>query len=98
MKDSKTHITKLITNALIIGKTYQSGNIVHIEKPYECIPTEGGLQLIPYDEHILGKKLDQISISNNNIVYTVEPGQDTANAYLSAISGIVPEPKKDIIF
>ncbi len=97
MKTSKTQITKLITNALIIGKTYQSGNIIHIEKPYACYPTPEGLQMQPFDKEILGKDLDIISIDNKNVVYSTEPSQDIINTYLKAISGIETEVAKTLI-
>ena len=90
-------ITRLITNQLIIGKTTTTQNSYTIEQPYEVIPTAEGVQIIPLDEHILGKKINLIQISQDNTIYSNECSQDLGNSYLSTISGIQLEDNKLII-
>lgn len=90
-------ITRLITNQLIIGKTTTSSTSFTIESPYEVIPTQEGVQLIPLDEHILGKKIQLINIAINNTIYSNECSQELTNSYLSTISGIELESDKKLI-
>jgi len=100
LKDPKmkeVQLTRLITNQLIIGKSYQSGNIVTIEDPYECHPTAEGIQMIPFDKHIIGKDLPYVQIDNSNTLYTSPVSDELRNLYLTTISGIIPEPEKKII-
>jgi hypothetical protein len=86
-------LTKLITNQLILGKTSTFNGEVFIEQPYEGIPTPDGLQIIPYDEHITGVKIESISIPESNTIYTNEVSQELSNLYLTQISGIdIPKP------
>jgi len=93
----EVQLTRLITNQLIIGKSYQSGNIVTIEDPYECIPTQEGIQMLPFDQHITGKVIPYVQVYNNNTLYTALVSDDLRNKYLTTISGIIPEPEKKII-
>ena len=93
----EVQLTRLITNQLIIGKTYQSGNIVTIEEPYECIPTAEDVQIIPFDKHILGKDLDYVQVYNTNTIYSSLVSDDLRNTYLTTISGIVDQPSKKLV-
>ena len=90
-------LTKLITNQLILGKTTVSNNTITIQNPYEAIPTAEGVQIIPYDQHITGVKITNITLSSSNTVYSNEVSQELSNLYLTQISGIIAEPKKELI-
>ena len=90
-------LTKLITNQYIIGNTTQSNNTITIEDPYMVIPDPAGIQMFPYDEAIIGQKLDFISIPENTALYCSEVGQDLRNTYLQDKTGIEVEPKKKLI-
>ena len=94
MKEVK--VTRTITNLYVIGKTSHSGNITTIEKPYEIITTMEGVQMIPMDQHILGKELDYITIKNDDLYYSDAPSEQLRNLYLETISGI-EVPKQEII-
>ena len=91
-KDVK--VTRTITNLYVVGKTTYSGSIATIEKPYEIIQGLEGIQMIPMDQHLLGKELDYITIKNDNVIYSEQPGEALRNLYLETISGIeVPKPE-----
>ena len=86
-------VTRLITNQIIIGKTTNEGDIF-IEDPYEIVPGEDGLKMIPMDKYILGVTLGSITIYHNNAIYSQEPDEALRNTYLETISGIeLPEQK-----
>ncbi len=89
-------ITRTNVNLYVIGKTTHSGNITTIEKPYEIIMSPEGIQMIPMDQHLLGKELDYITISNDFTLYSEEPTESVRNVYLETISGI-EVPKQEII-
>ena len=89
-------LTRTNVNLYVIGKTIHSGNITTIEKPYEVIMNMEGIQMIPMDKHLLGKDLDYVTISNNDVLYSEEPGEDLRNLYLESISGI-EVPKQELI-
>ena len=95
---ASTKLTKLITNQYIIGKTTQENNKTIIFDPYIVIPSHDGIQIFPYDEVIIGKKLEVMEINNDNIMYTTEVGTQLRNTYLQDISGIEnTETDKQII-
>ena len=85
---ASTKLTKLITNQYIIGKTTQKDNKTTIYDPYMVIPSPDGIQMFPYDEAIIGKKLEVMEINNDNIMYTTEVGAQLRNIYLQDKSGI----------
>ena len=89
-------ITRTNVNLYVIGKTTHSGNITTIEKPYEIIMAPEGIQMIPMDQHLLGKELDYITISNDFTLYSEEPSESVRNVYLETISGI-EVPKNELI-
>ena len=94
----ETKLTKLITNQYIIGKTIQANNTTTIKDPYMVIPDPMGIQMFAYDEAIIGKKLEMITVDNSNVMYCTEVGQDLRNTYLTSLSGLeVDETKKLII-
>ncbi len=93
---NKVKITRTNVNLYVIGKTTHSGNITTIEKPYEIIMSPEGIQMIPMDQHLLGKELDYITISNDFTLYSEEPTESVRNVYLETISGI-EVPKQEII-
>jgi len=90
-------LTRLNTNQLILGKTTATNTQITILEPYEGIPTEGGLQIIPFDQHICGVKLNLVTIQKNNCIYTNDVSKELANLYLTQISGIIAGPKKELI-
>jgi len=89
-------LTRTNVNLYVIGKTTHSGNITTIEKPYEIIMGMEGIQMIPFDKHLLGKDLDYVTINNKDVLYSEEPAEDLRNLYLESISGI-EVPKQELI-
>jgi len=83
-----TQITRLITNQLIIGKTETHTNDILITDPYEIIPTAEGIQMLPFDEHILGVKIEHLEVLNTNILYSKECSAELRNTYLSGLTGL----------
>ena len=81
-------LTKLITNQYIIGKTTETSTTITIADPYMVIPDPSGIQLFPYDEAIIGQKLDFINVDVSNSLYCTEVGADLRNTYLTDKSGI----------
>jgi len=88
--------TKLITNQMILGKTKRTGKLIKITKPFAIIPDPSGIKIFPYDQAILGKEIEEITIPITNTIYVNEISTELRNTYLSAISGIT-ENKKSII-
>ena len=99
MKSPNTTVklTKLITNQYIIGKTTSENTNITIYQPYMVIPDPSGIQIFPYDEAIIGKQLDEITIELDSTIYSTETGQELTNTYLTAISGIEVEHEKKLI-
>jgi hypothetical protein len=95
---STVKLTRTNVNLYVIGKTSlsQIGDYTIIEKPYEVIMGMEGIQMIPMDKHLLGKDLQNITINNNDILYSEEPSEDLRNLYLESISGI-EVPKQELI-
>ena len=93
----ETKLTKLITNQFIIGKTSTLNKITTITQPFMVIPDPNGIQIFPYDEAIIGKKLEKMTIANDNIMYSTEVGQELQNLYLTTISGIETSTNNKLI-
>jgi len=85
---SKIKVTKLINNQYIIGKTCESAGFLNIEDPYQLVPDIQNISMLPYDEWILGKKIQTISISIDNIIYSEEPSEALKNTYLESLTGL----------
>lgn len=95
--ETTVKLTKLITNQYIIGKTTPENMGITIYQPYMVIPDPSGIQIFPYDEAIIGKKLSEMVIPLDATLYSTETGQELTNTYLTAISGIEVEPEKKLI-
>jgi hypothetical protein len=96
-KQTSVKLTKLITNQYIIGKTTEENMGITIYEPYMLIPDPNGIQIFPYDEAIIGVKLEEITIGIDTTIYSTKVNQELQNTYLQAISGIEVEPKKEIL-
>ena len=96
---NEVKVTSLINGKYIIGKTTYSGNLTHIEDPYQLIPDPNGLQMLPFDEWILGRKIQVISLDNRDVIYSEETGSELKNLYLESLLGEsgIEIPKQDII-
>jgi hypothetical protein len=81
-------ITKLITNQIILGKTTRTTDFTIINDPYMIIPGVEQLQIYPYDEAILGKKLDVIKVHNDTVIYSTEAEDKIKNIYLEDKMGL----------
>jgi len=90
-------ITKLITNQIILGKTTETETHITITDPYMIIPSVSELQIFPYDEAILGKKLEEIKVPIDNTIYTTEAPQKIKTIYLEDKMNLVTPDKKIIL-
>ena len=90
-------ITKLITNQIILGKTTETETHITITDPYMIIPSVSELQIFPYDEAILGKKLEKIEVHKDNIIYTTEAPEKIKTIYLEDKMNLVTPNKKIIL-
>ena len=88
--------TKLITNQIILGKTTKTDTHTIIMDPYMIIPGPEQLQIYPYDEAILGKKLDMIKVPNDTTIYSTEAVQKIKDIYLEDRIGLA-KPDTGII-
>jgi hypothetical protein len=90
-------VIKLYNNTYIIGKEDRYGDAtVTIKDPYMLFPDPSGIMIMPYDEVILGKKIKEIKVKQDQILYNEEPSETLRNQYLEQLSGI-EIPKQDII-
>jgi len=90
-------ITKLITNQIILGKTTRNDTHTIINDPYMIIPGVEQLQIYPYDEAILGKKLEQIKVHNDSVIYCTEAETKIKNIYLEDKIGLEKSDQSIIV-
>jgi hypothetical protein len=87
-------LTRLLTNQIILGKTEVSGDELIIRDPYTIIPGPEQLQLYPFDEAIIGYKLEKITVKSSNVLYSTKAKQDLIDVYLRDKTDIdLPEKK-----
>ncbi len=85
-------VSRTIVNLYLIGKTIKEDGKIIIQNPYEIIMGMEGIQMIPMDQHILGKELEKAVLHENDVIYSEPPSEKIRNTYLETISGIeVPE-------
>ena len=70
-----------MNNSLIIGETQEKENGTLILNPYAVIPMQEGIRLLPLDIEITGVKMPEIYLSNDKIMYSVEPSTIIVDQY-----------------
>ncbi len=88
---------RTLHNQLIIGKVQEFKDTIVVSKPYNVQPTHEGIQIHPMDQEIVGVEIEEIILYKSNLMYFIVPSQDLSATYLTSISGIETEPKKELI-
>ena len=98
---NEVKIIRTLHNQLIIGKVVQDKftklDYIVVQEPYNVVPGQDGIELYPMDKEIVQADIEEIELYKSNLIYSTKPGQDLANTYLKAISGIETEPEKTLI-
>ena len=85
-------VVRFYDGLYLIGK-YENHSLVD---PYQIIMGAEGIQLVPFDEWILGRKINPIDLDHSHILYIQEPDRKLKDVYLEALTGIETK-KSDII-
>ena len=85
-------VVRFYDGLYLIGKE-DSGDL---KNPHQIIATPDGIQMVPFDEWILGKKIESINLDNSKVLYIEEPDKKLQEAYLQSVTGI-ETPKSEII-
>ena len=88
---------RTLHNQLIIGKVTDSQDTITVRQPYNIIPSAAGLELTPLDFELVGKEIEEITLSKSQLMYFTDPSLDLKTSYLKVISGIETEVKKELI-
>jgi hypothetical protein len=67
---------------------YNVNGVIEFDNPYQLIPTATEIQLIPYDEFIIGRKIENITLPSSIVIYLETPSDELQNAYTKAVTGI----------
>ena len=80
-------LIRLVTGEEIVGKVCVLEYRTIISDALMLLPTQQGLQFVPFP--MLAKDNKEISINNNNVVYVCEVKSEILAAYEEEITGIV---------
>ena len=80
-------ITRTMNNSLIVGETKQTAKNTTIKEPFAMIPMQEGIRMLPFDIELTGKRMEDITLSNDKIMYSVEPSSVIIDEYQKLLNG-----------
>ena len=93
INEQNLKVTRTMNNSLIIGETTEQRGITKIGNPFAMIPLEEGLRVIPLDIDLLGIKMDEITLTEDKIMYSIRPSEIIIKEYLKLRYGPSEEDK-----